>query len=72
MAISNPLHHSHILNIRGESYRLREKKRALIFDPVLLNLLLSHLRLLRRFLELTMQFSLQVETEVLQKRRSLP
>jgi DNA replication protein DnaC len=25
------LHHSHILNIRGESYRLREKKRAGIF-----------------------------------------
>jgi DNA replication protein DnaC len=22
------LHHSHVLNIRGESYRLREKKRA--------------------------------------------
>jgi DNA replication protein DnaC len=25
------LHHSHILNIRGESYRLREKKRAGLF-----------------------------------------
>ena len=25
------LHHSHVLNIRGESYRLREKKRAGIF-----------------------------------------
>jgi hypothetical protein len=22
------LHHSHVINIRGESYRLREKKRA--------------------------------------------
>jgi DNA replication protein DnaC len=27
------LHHSHILNIRGESYRLREKKRAGVFGP---------------------------------------
>lgn len=27
------LHHSHILNIRDESYRLREKKRAGIFGP---------------------------------------
>jgi hypothetical protein len=25
------LHHSHVLNIRGESYRLREKKRAGLF-----------------------------------------
>ena len=25
------LHHSHILNIRGESYRLKEKKRAGLF-----------------------------------------
>ncbi len=25
------LHHSHVLNIRGESYRLREKKRAGFF-----------------------------------------
>jgi len=25
------LHHSHILNIRGESHRLREKKRAGLF-----------------------------------------
>lgn len=25
------LHHSHTLNIRGESYRLREKKRAGLF-----------------------------------------
>ena len=28
------LHHSHVLNIRGESYRLREKKRAGLFGPV--------------------------------------
>lgn len=27
------LHHSHVLNIRGESYRLREKKRAGLFAP---------------------------------------
>ncbi len=27
------LHHSHVLNIRGESYRLREKKRAGLFGP---------------------------------------
>ena len=27
------LHHSHVLNIRGESYRLREKKRAGFFGP---------------------------------------
>jgi DNA replication protein DnaC len=27
------LHHSHVLNIRGESYRLREKKRAGLFTP---------------------------------------
>jgi DNA replication protein DnaC len=26
------LHHSHVLNIRGESYRLREKKRAGLFS----------------------------------------
>jgi hypothetical protein len=25
------LHHSHVLNIRGESYRLREKKQAGLF-----------------------------------------
>jgi hypothetical protein len=25
------LHYSHVLNIRGESYRLREKKRAGLF-----------------------------------------
>ena len=28
------LHHSHVLNIRGESYRLREKRRAGLFQPV--------------------------------------
>lgn len=28
------LHHSHVLNIRGESYRLREKKRAGLFASV--------------------------------------
>jgi DNA replication protein DnaC len=27
------LHHSHVLNIRGESYRLREKKRSGVFGP---------------------------------------
>jgi DNA replication protein DnaC len=27
------LHHSHVLNIRGDSYRLREKKRAGLFGP---------------------------------------
>ncbi len=27
------LHHSHVLNIRGESYRLREKRRAGLFGP---------------------------------------
>ena len=27
------LHHSHVINIRGESYRLREKKRAGFFGP---------------------------------------
>ena len=26
------LHHSHVLNIRGESYRLREKRRAELFS----------------------------------------
>lgn len=26
--VNRLLHHSHVLNIRGESYRLREKKRA--------------------------------------------
>ena len=25
------LHHSHVLNIRGESYRLREKRQAELF-----------------------------------------
>ena len=25
------LHHSHVINIRGESYRLREKRRAGLF-----------------------------------------
>ena len=29
------LHHSRILNIRGESYRLREEKRAGLFGRVL-------------------------------------
>ena len=32
--LDRPLHHSHVsqvLNIRGESYRLREKKRAGLF-----------------------------------------
>lgn len=29
------LHHSHVLNIRGESYRLREKKRAGLFGGLL-------------------------------------
>ena len=29
------LHHSHVLNIRGESYRLREKKRAGLFTGAL-------------------------------------
>ena len=29
------LHHSHVLNIRGDSYRLREQKRAGLFgSPV--------------------------------------
>jgi len=28
------LHHSHVLNIRGESYRLREKKRAGLFTTI--------------------------------------
>ncbi len=27
------LHHSHVLNIRGESYRLKEKRRAGLFGP---------------------------------------
>jgi len=27
------LHHSHVINIRGESYRLREKRRAGLFGP---------------------------------------
>jgi DNA replication protein DnaC len=27
------LHHSYVINIRGESYRLREKKRAGFFSP---------------------------------------
>lgn len=31
------LHHSHILNIRGESYRLKEKKRAGLFGRVTLS-----------------------------------
>jgi DNA replication protein DnaC len=31
------LHHSHVLNIRGESYRLREKKRAGLFAGPLLS-----------------------------------
>ena len=26
------LHHSHVLNIRGESYRLREKRQAGLFS----------------------------------------
>ena len=26
------LHHSHVLNIRGESYRLREKRQAGLFN----------------------------------------
>ena len=26
------LHHSHVLNIRGESYRLREKRQSRIFS----------------------------------------
>ena len=30
------LHHSHVLNIRGESYRLREKKRAGLFSAPLI------------------------------------
>jgi len=28
------LHHSHVLTIRGESYRLREKRRSGLFKPV--------------------------------------
>lgn len=28
------LHHSHVINIRGESYRLREKKRAGLFSGI--------------------------------------
>jgi DNA replication protein DnaC len=28
------LHHSHVLNIRGESYRLKEKRRAGLFGPM--------------------------------------
>lgn len=28
------LHHSHVLNIRGDSYRLREKKRAGLLGPI--------------------------------------
>jgi IstB-like ATP binding protein len=28
------LHHSHVLSIRGESYRLREKKQAGLFGGV--------------------------------------
>ena len=27
------LHHSHVLTIRGESYRLREKRRSGLFKP---------------------------------------
>lgn len=29
------LHHSHVLNIRGESYRLREKRQAGLFGGVM-------------------------------------
>ena len=29
--LDRPLHHSHVLNIRGESYRLREKRQAGLF-----------------------------------------
>ena len=28
------LHHSHVLNIRGESYRLREKRQAGLFPSL--------------------------------------
>jgi DNA replication protein DnaC len=28
------LHHSHVLNIRGDSYRLRDKKRAGLLGPI--------------------------------------
>ena len=31
------LHHSHVLNIRGESYRLREKRQAGLFPSQRLN-----------------------------------
>ena len=31
------LHHSHVLNIRGESYRLREKRQAVLFPSQHLN-----------------------------------
>ena len=31
------LHHSHVLNIRGESYRLREKRQAGLFPSQHLN-----------------------------------
>ena len=30
--LDRPLHHSHVLNIRGESYRLREKRQAGLFS----------------------------------------
>jgi hypothetical protein len=31
------LHHSHVVTIRGDSYRLREKRRAGLVKPVILN-----------------------------------
>ena len=31
------LHHSHVLNIRGESYRLREKRQAGLFPSQQMN-----------------------------------
>lgn len=36
------LHHSHVITIRGDSYRLREKRRAGIFNSANLNLEKAH------------------------------
>lgn len=36
------LHHSHVLNIKGESYRLREKKRSGLFPSALVGLATGH------------------------------
>jgi len=35
--LDRPLHHSQVITIRGDSYRLREKRRSVLIEPAILD-----------------------------------